>query len=126
MSQNSNLSLVPLKRTLGKHKNRNQLIDDAINILTAIQNLDNLKRDPELILYIARLVENGDPIKDVDKDQLIVDVLIKLFPDLNNLQDVANIKNMIEFLRSNKRVKKISTIVSTSKKIGSWILKKLA
>ena len=126
MSQNSNLSLVPLKRTLGKHKNRNQLIDDAINILSAIQNLDNLKRDPELILYIARLVENGDPIKDVDKDQLIVDVLIKLFPDLNNLQDVANITNMIEFLRSNKRVKKISTIVSTSKKIGSWILKKLA
>ena len=126
MSQNSNLSLVPLKRTLGKHKNRNQLIDDAINILTAIQNLDNLKRDPELILYIARLVENGDPIKDVDKDQLIVDVLIKLFPDLNNLQDVANIKNMIEFLRSNKRVKKISTIVSTAKKFGGWIFKKLA
>jgi hypothetical protein len=126
MSQNSNLSLVPLKRTLGKHKNRNQLIDDAITILKAIQDLDNLKRDPELILYIARLVENGDPIKDVDKDQLIVDVLVKLFPDLNNLQDVANIKNMIEFLRSNKRVKKISTIVSTSKKIGGWLFKKLA
>ena len=120
---NSNISLVKLKRNVLKHQSRHQLVHDVVDVVNGIQTVDNLKRDPELLLFICNLIENGECPKDIERNELIVEVYKQLFPELNNDVDVAQLMALIEFLKSNKKIKKISTIVSSASKFIGWVAK---
>ena len=122
---NSNIQLVKLKRNVLKHNSKFQLVHDVVEVVNGIQSVDNLKRDPELLLFVCNLIENGEVPKDIDRQELIIEVYKMLFPELNNDVDIAQLISMIEFLKSNKKVKKISTIVSSATKFFGWVAKKI-
>ena len=122
---NSNISLVKLKRSVLKHQSRHQLVHDVVEVVNGIQNVDNLKRDPELLLFICNLIENGECPKDIERNELIVEVYKLLFPELNNDADIVQLLALIDFLKSNKKVKKISTFVASATKFAGWVAKKI-
>ena len=124
-STNPNIQLVKLKRNVLKHNSKFQLVHDVVEVVNGIQSVDNLKRDPELLLFVCNLIENGEVPKDIDRQELIIEVYKMLFPELNNDVDIAQLISMIEFLKSNKKVKKISTIVSSATKFFGWVAKKI-
>ena len=124
-STNPNIQLVKLKRNVLKHNSKFQLVHDVVEVVNGIQQVDNLKRDPELLLFVCNLIENGEVPKDIDRQELIIEVYKMLFPELNNDVDIAQLISMIEFLKSNKKVKKISTIVSSATKFFGWVAKKI-
>lgn len=122
--QNQNLKLVKLKRSVLGHKSKHQLVNDVIEVCNTIHNVDNLKRDPEFLLFVCNLVENADKQKDINKKEIVLDVFKTLFAELNNDYDLKQIGDMIEFLYSNKRIKKISKLLSVASSVMGWVAKK--
>ena len=50
--------LVPFKNTLAAHIKQNKIIDDVCKILTEIPDLNRMRLDPELSLYVCNIIEN--------------------------------------------------------------------
>lgn len=122
---NSNLALVKFKRSLLQHQQKYQSQKEIIAHLENIVNLNELKRDLEFLQYVCNLTQNSDIGKDVELKDVVKSVFISLFPELNNDQDLALLSKNIDYLKSNKRIKRISFVYSTMSKIGSWAIKKL-
>jgi|LauGreDrversion4_2_1035121.scaffolds.fasta_scaffold888259_1 hypothetical protein len=122
---NKNLELVKMKRNVLKFHSKHQLVNDVVAQLQQINGLDNLKKDLEFLLYVANLVENADKIKDVEAKDMVLEVFKVLFPEMNNDQDLQFLGDAYDFLKANKRIKKLSFAFTTMCKAGSWLLKKL-
>lgn len=121
---NFNISLVKLKHNILAYKTKHQLIADVVQYVYTIQNVDRLKKDPEFILFVCNLIENADKPKDVDFKLLVLAVFHQLFPELNNDLDNQILLNMVDFLRSNNRIKKVSLLHANISKFSSWVAKK--
>jgi hypothetical protein len=85
---------------------------------------DDLRGDPELILLVARLVENYIPKNtlQLDKKDLCISVLDKVF-DLND-EEKESIGTQIQFLYDHDKIKKCSSIKLFLHYLGSWISRK--
>jgi hypothetical protein len=123
----TNLELVKLKRSVEKIKSESDLIVEIISLLNQIPNVSQLLKDPELILYICNLIENNSYCgnKKLDKKDIAVKIVIQLNPTMNNDSDVSLIKNMIDFLHSNRKIKKLSEVKKYGGLILNWLKKKI-
>lgn len=122
-----NLNFVKLKNNL-KHLDLEKQIIEAIDQkIKRLPNYAELKHNPELVLLVCNLLENSidnrkSKIK-VDKKLLVLKVLTATFN--YNEQDKKQIDQTIEFLHSNKRIKKVSTFRKISSMVWEWLKKKL-
>jgi hypothetical protein len=125
----SSLALVPLKRSLLSSTSKHQLTENIVAQVSSIGDLNSLKRDLEFLLYIARLVETSASEykgKDkLDKKEVVRNIVVRLFPELNNNQDLDFIDRSIEFLHSNKRIKGISRLAKVAGYVGDYFVRKL-
>lgn len=122
------LKLVPLKRSLLGFHSHAQIVENIVNHIQSLGNLDEIKKDPEYVLYVCRLVESCDfkGKKKPDKKQLVIDIISRLYPEMRNETDLKSLDTLIEFLHSNKRIKKISNILKYAYGFSSWLLKKIS
>lgn len=127
MSSSTNpLKLVPLKRNLLGFHTHAQIVEDVVNHLNALGNLDAVKRDPEYILFVCRLVESCEfkGSKKPDKKQIVIDIICRLYPELRNENDLKSLDTLIEFLHASKRIVGVSRIARALSCVGGFIARK--
>lgn len=102
-----NLPPIKIKNTLKTFVNEQTTIDSLIKHAQQIPNYKELKDNPELLKYVATIVENVTSKKmSVEKrDDVIIKIMIGLFGGEVNT-DATKIQ--ITFLRDNKQIHKIS------------------
>lgn len=126
--KSKSLSLVPLKRSLLTFTSKHQLVEGIVNQVSSIGDLNCLKRDLEFLLYVCRCVETEASEykgKDkLDKKEIVKAIIVRIFPELNNTQDLDTIDKSIEFLHSNHRIKGVSRLARVASCVGSFIAKK--
>ena len=123
------LHLVPLKRSLLSFTSKHQLVENIVNHVSSIGDLNSLKRDLEFLLFVCRCVE-AEAIdykgkERLDKKDVVKSIIVRLFPELNNNQDLDAIDKSVEFLHSNHRIKGVSRIARVLSCVGGWIAKKV-
>ena len=92
----------------------------------AMPDLNDLKLDLDVILYVCNLIENNikqNETKSIDKKKIVVDIIQKCTP--LNPPEILILNKMIEFLHSNHLIQKISKIEKTGSKIFNWAFKKI-
>ena len=111
-----------------KHLNRlAELSKGIIAKIQAMPDLNDLKLDLDVILYVCNIIENNikqNETKSIDKKKIVVDIIQKSIP--LNPAEILILNKMIEFLHSNHLIQKISKIEKTGSKIFNWALKKIA
>ena len=117
---NVNLDLIQLKHSFNTHIAKNTIIRCIIDKLLAIPNIQELKGDLEIILYVCNILENNitkNLKPKLDKKQIAIDIMTAVFS--LNTDEQRNIAQHIEFLHSNGKIK----CVPLFKKIESYFLK---
>ena len=111
-----------------KHLNRlAELSKGIIAKIQAMSDLNDLKLDLDIILYVCNIIENNikqNETKSIDKKKIVVDIIQKCTP--LNPPEILILNKTIEFLHSNHLIKKISKIEKTGSKFFNWALKKIA
>ncbi len=122
------LHLVPLKRSLLTFTSKHQLVENIVNQVSLIGDLNALKRDLEFLLYICRCVEaeasDYKGKEKLDKKEIVKSIIVRLFPELNNNQDLDAIDKSVEFLHSNHRIKGVSRLAKVASCVGSFVVRK--
>ncbi len=121
--KNKNLSLVKLGKSALKTVSHCSLQKDIITVLNETDGLDILKENHFFVLLksVCELAENSDykTSKDklkLDKKQIVLDALLLVFPELNNDLHRKIISQFIDFVCSEKLIKKIpqTTIITNN------------
>ncbi len=99
---------IRFKGSLEKHVMKNKIIECVADQLSkSIPQIVTLSKDLELLKLIANIIENIVCKKHkVDKKELVLEIVKKLFPLLSE-QDLAVISDNIEMLHFNKLIKKV-------------------
>jgi hypothetical protein len=122
------LKLVKLKRSLLTFTSKHQLVENIVNQVSSIGDLNSLKRDLEFLLYICRCVEaeacDYKGKEKLDKKEIVKSIVVRIFPELNNNQDLDFIDKSVEFLWSNKRITGVSRLARVASSVGSFITRK--
>ena len=118
--------LVEFKHSLSLHVQENKLIDDITELINKVPNLDKLRLDPELTIYVCNVIENiitKHDTKTIKKNELCVKILTTIF----NLEEseVAAINKQIIFLSNNKAIKTVAVSKKFKKSMWNWVQKKL-
>ena len=118
--------LVPFKNTLAAHIKQNKIIDDVCKIIAEIPDLNKMRLDPELTVYVCNIIENLIEKKDkkeINKLDLASTILVKAC----NLEatDLDTVIKQIKFLDNNGRIKKASTTKKISKTAWDWFKRKV-
>jgi hypothetical protein len=105
-------SQFPLKKHLQSHFYHYNTIDTITKMIQAIPQYKDLRMHPELTSLTCNLVENfisKKLSKLLDKRTIVIESLQKAFEDSRFSDDEVNVLiTQIEFLHSNKHIKKIS------------------
>ncbi len=107
-------------KTLNKIGNLTKLLVEKIHEMPRFN--EELRNDIELILYICNIIENEfvqTPTKTIDKKQIVIDILDKIFT-LRTEERVQIDKN-IDFLHSNGQIKRVNYFEKFLR-FGGWCL----
>jgi hypothetical protein len=106
------ISDISYKNKLKSHHIYFSLIDKIVDLITKIPEFNKLRCEMELIRTVCNIIENSSiPSKNsdglkLDKKQLVLDALQRVFN--YNAQEKLIVDAMIDFLISNKFIKKMS------------------
>ena len=105
------LDLVPVQNNLARDIKRQEIIKTINERIGALNlNLTHYKTNAEFVLLVLNMVEflvpKGSGTQKIDKKQMAIDILSTLL-NLNG-GEVTALGNSIEFLHSNKMIKKVS------------------
>lgn len=120
------------KRTLKTKICKLEIVKRIEDKISAIPNIDSLRLDTELTLFIARCIESELTAKTEeekerewhsDKKELLLAILGKI----HNLEraEIPLIEGQIEFLLSNNRIVKNSRLKYFFNCFGSWVSRKI-
>jgi hypothetical protein len=118
------LEIVSLKNNILNDVRKPEVKNKIINRLVEL-NLNDIKYkfDNEFLLLVCNLIEHlvvkGDKL---DKKELVLEIVSQLF-NLDEL-DKATLSANIEFLHSNKQIKKVSYYKLFRTCLGEWFQKK--
>lgn len=103
------------------------LIEFVVKTLKNIPELENHKHNPDLILYICKVVENTFKKKTIadekiNKKDTVIQIIMKLIPTITE-QDKIIIDGIIEHLHSSGRIKKVSSLKVAVNFITSFLKK---
>jgi hypothetical protein len=116
------MDLVKYKRSLAKLNLEQNLIDLLNEKVKSLNNANELKLNPELVLLVCNLVEEGVERKyNIDKKELVMNVLDNIY----KYSDVEkkHLDDMIEFLHATKKIKKVKLLVKIVHYVASWLKK---
>ena len=118
--------LVVFKNTLAAHVKQNKIIDDVCKILGEIPDLNRMKLDPELTVYVCNILENlidKSEKKEISKLDLASTIIAKAC----NLEasDLDTVIKQIKFLDNNGRIKKASAVKKITKSAWEWFKRKV-
>jgi len=118
--------LVVFKNTLAAHVKQNKIIDDVCKILTEIPDLNRMRLDPELSLYVCNIIENLIDKKD-KKEICKLDLASTILTKACNLEEneLNVVIKQIKFFDNNGRMKKASTSKKISKTAWEWFKRKV-
>lgn len=110
----SSVELVKPKNLLKNLKRTGDIIQVILDTLKDLPDLEKQKYNPDLILYICRVVENSYDKKSladekINKKEMVFNILKKLYPSLND-NDKLVIEGIIEHLHSSGRIKKVNIL----------------
>ena len=116
-----------LKHSIQKHVQYNGILRGVCHKLeTEIPELQSLKLSPELTKLVANtieaIVEKGNPF-DIDKQQLVVEILTKEF--LLSPDEQAQINQQINFLFDNGQIKRVKNFMSLFLASGKILAKNI-
>ena len=127
--QGNPLKLVKLKRSLLEVTSYHSILKSILDHLNSMNIQNELKKDPEFILYVCRLVESVDIPKNtphkVNKKQLVKDIFVSFFPELNNDMDLNHLDILIEFLHSNKKIVGVSLASRVTNAVCDFVARKI-
>ncbi len=113
-----------------KIKNLNRISELSKEIVSKVQampDLNELKLDLDIILYVCNIIENNikqNETKSIDKKKIVVDIINKCTP--LNATELLILNKMIGFLHSNHLIQKIGKIEKNGNKFINWAIKKIA
>ena len=111
-SNDVTISDIGFKNKLKSHNLYFSLINQIVDLVTKIPEFNKLRCETELVRTVCNLIENSNiPNKNADglkinKKQLVLDSLQRIFNYSDQEKQIVN--DMIDFLISNKFVKKSS------------------
>jgi len=120
------------KRKLKTKICRLEIVKRIEDKISAIPNIDSLRLDTELTLFIARCIESEMIAKteeekerewQSDKKELLLAILGKIHSLDRN--EIPLVEAQIEFLLSNKRIVKNSRLKYFFNCFGSWVSRKI-
>jgi uncharacterized protein YlaI len=120
-----NLSYVKEKHSLWEASQRSALCVAICDRVKEVDNYEKLKFDNELLIFLCSCVENSVDKKDknkINKKALVFEVLDKLFEMSSD--DKSIISASIEFLHSNKLIKKVGTLKKYSRLASDFFFKR--
>jgi len=105
---NLKLPDLTLKRSLNKHVDYHLILNNIQTKLLEIPQINELRtHNVDLILLTCNLVENlAGKKSNIDKCSLVIEIFSRIFNYNENEQNI--LKNIINFLHQNKKIKKIS------------------
>ena len=101
------MDLVKKRGTLKLHSEITDIILKVTLLIKEIPEYDNLKLNIDLCLYALTLATNMVKSKKINIDELVVSIMTKFY-DLNEAE-ITSLKAQIEYLRSSKAIRKVST-----------------
>lgn len=119
------LVYVKFKRNLLKSDIEKQLVDVVNTRIRSLANYMELRLNPEMILLVCNLIENGANSKKlkIDKKDLAMKVLHSVF-SYSEL-DKKHVSDTIEFLHSNNKIKRVRLLKKIFAVLYNWIKRKL-
>lgn len=116
------MDLVKYKRTLARLDLENHLTQLLSEKIQSFPNVNELKLNPELVLLVCNLVEEGvDRKYNIDKKELVMNVLDNIFK--YNDVEKKNIDDQVEFLHATRKIKKVKALVKVIHYVVSWVKK---
>lgn len=114
------MDLVKFKRGLARadlERKLGALLEEKVK---SLPDFNTLKLNPELILLVCNLVEEGVKKKfNIDKKDLVMKVLDNIFKYTEN--EKRQIDDQIEFLHSTKKIKKVKFVIKIIHYVLDWI-----
>jgi hypothetical protein len=104
-----------------------EISKSIISKIQAMPDVQDLKFDPDIILYVCNVIENNikqNEVKSIDKKKIVIDILQKCHPFTP--PELIILNKMIEFLHSNHLIKVISMVEKNGSKLLNWMIKKIA
>ncbi len=112
------------KNTISRKLKKEKLKKNIIEKLNEIPDLQNLKMDIELALFVCRCIES-----EVKKDDKIVkkDLFIDIIQTIFNLNrdEVSSVEKQLEFLHENNKITKSKIINYVFNSISNWVSRKI-
>jgi len=108
-----NLSYINTKHTLQVAKHKTDLRSAIVTKVQEIDNYKALKFDNELLIFVCNCIENALDVK-MDKKVLALQIYEQLFDELSH-DDKSILSSSIEFLWSNKLIKKMPKVKKYAK-----------
>jgi len=113
------------KNSISRKLKRENIKKSIIEKLNEIPNLQNLRMDTELILYICRCIECSVVKSDkIVKKDLFIEILQSIF----NLgrDELLIVENQLEFLHENNKITKSKMINYVCNSVSGWFSSKKA
>jgi hypothetical protein len=105
----SDLSLIAITPNLSLEIKQNEIKTKIITRLTELKlNDPKYKMSQDVLLLVANLIEHLVKDKKINKKQMLLDVFQLLFNINANTLEKNLIEQQLEFLHSNKAIKKLS------------------
>ena len=108
-----NLSYINTKHTLQVAKHKTDLKSAIVAKVEEIDNYKALKFDNELLIFVCNCIENALDVR-MDKKVLALQIYEQLFEELSQ-DDKSILSSSIEFLWSNKLIKKMPKVKKYAK-----------
>lgn len=114
------MDLVKFKRGLARADLERKLGEMLEEKVKSLPDFSTLKLNPELILLVCNMVEEGSEKRhNIDKKELVMRVLENIFK--YNESDKRLLDDQIEFLHATKKIKRVRLIVKLVHYLIDWI-----
>lgn len=103
----TDLSIIAITPNLSLEIKQNEIKSKIIERLTELKLIDpKYKTSQDVLLLVCNLLEHLVKDKKINKKQLLIDLFIEVYSAAGT--DLIQIESQLEFLHSNKAIKKLS------------------
>jgi len=112
------------KNSISRKLKKETLKKNIIVKLNEVPDLQNLKMDIELALFICRCIESEVKKKDkIDKKDLFIEIIQAIFT--LNRDEITVVEKQLEFLHENNKITKSKIVNYIYNSVGDWFSRKI-
>jgi hypothetical protein len=117
------MDLVKFKRGLARSDLERKLGELLEQKVKSLPDFNTLKLNPELILLVCNMVEEGSEKKhNIDKKELVMKVMDNIFTYGDNEKRLLD--DQIEFLHGTRKIKKVKLVIKIIHFVLDWITRR--